>query len=87
MCGLVKYILFYVYNFVALDSHNVENVENPEIEKYNFTNPIQKCLNPDHKIHAWYDGSSIEIRNNLWRDKSGNNNNGMIIDNLSLIHI
>ena len=42
-------------------------------------NPIEQCLlNNDRKIHAWYDGSSIEIENNLWRDKSGNNNNGTI---------
>ena len=42
-------------------------------------NPIEECLiNEYHSIYAWYDGTSIDIKYNLWRDKSGNNNNGII---------
>ena len=46
----------------------------------NKPNPIKQCLNHGHTIHAWYDGSSIDIEYDLWTDKSGNNNNGIIVD-------
>ena len=45
---------------------------------------LEQCLNQGHEIHAWYDGASIDIANNLWRDKSGNNNTGIINDNTGI---
>ena len=46
--------------------------------------PIYECLNTGHNIHAWYDGSSIDLKYNLWIDKSGNNNIGVIINNTGI---
>ena len=42
--------------------------------------PIYECLNTGHSIHAWYDGDSFEMGYNLWRDKTGNNNNGKVVN-------
>ena len=47
-------------------------------------NPVSQCLSNESEIHAWYDGSSIEMENKLWRDKSGNNNNGKIINGVGM---
>ena len=46
--------------------------------------PVDKCLYGGHEIHGIYDGSSIDIDYNLWRDKSGNNNNGIIFNNTGI---
>ena len=39
-----------------------------------------QCLKEDHSISAWYDGDSFNEDQNIWMDKSGNNNNGYIMN-------
>ena len=41
---------------------------------------ISQCLNGDHSISAWYDGDSFDVDLNIWMDKSGNNNNGYVVN-------
>ena len=42
------------------------------------------CLNNGREIHAWYDGDSIDLTNDLWIDKSGNNNTGEMVVNTGI---
>ena len=48
------------------------------------TSQFVQCLNNGREIHAWYDGLSIDLANNLWMDKSGNNNHGDIVNNTGI---
>ena len=45
---------------------------------------IYQCLLPGHSIHAWYDGSSMDLPNRVWRDKSGNNLHGVVSENAGI---
>ena len=48
------------------------------------TSPFSQCLNNGREIHAWYDGESIDLANDLWVDKSRNNNTGEIVVNTGI---
>eukprot|EP01084_Bolivina_argentea_P208954 356060_1 len=41
-------------------------------------NTFDSCLNNDHSANAWYDGQSFNSVNNVWNDKTLNNQNGII---------
>eukprot|EP01084_Bolivina_argentea_P123867 219498_1 len=59
---------------------------NPSVDANYIT--IQQCLNNGNNIDGgWYDITSIDIQNNLWIDKFGNNNNGQIINKTGLIYL
>ena len=42
------------------------------------SNEILECLDDGRDFHAWYDGDSIDLINNIWIDKTGNNHTGII---------
>ena len=48
------------------------------------TAQLFRCLNNGREIHAWYDGDSIDLSNDLWIDKSGNNNTGELVVNTGI---
>eukprot|EP01084_Bolivina_argentea_P180742 312248_1 len=39
---------------------------------------IPGCPDLNQLISAWYDGDSIDLANNMWNDKSGNDQNGLL---------
>eukprot|EP01083_Nonionella_stella_P158433 515727_1 len=51
-------------------------IENYLLEKYSH-NPLQSCVDPSI-IDGWYDGDSIDIAGNVWKDKSGHAEHGTI---------
>eukprot|EP01084_Bolivina_argentea_P180744 312253_1 len=62
------------------DTHKVCSVKTNWNYECTTTQPVDipGCPDLNQLISAWYDGDSIDLANNMWNDKSGNDQNGLL---------